>query len=471
MTAIKTDSSVAAADKQTCPGCGSQGKAVEPVTLQSLLTDAAKARVAELNGFRFCSTPGCEVAYYRPGAATTFTIADVRVPIGQKQTDAWRKVCYCFDHTAADIDAEVAATGTSTIPADIAAKCKQGLDRCPETNPQGSCCLGNVKVALKTAQAKHGIHEGRREPATVAGGCCDDTVDTDTHECCGQPVATNSGEADSSKRGMLTTGGAVVTAIFSSACCWLPLLLIAFGASAAGVAGFFETYRPIFLGVTAVLLAGAFYLVYRKPRCAPGEACAVPNTRLQRFNKGMLWVATVIVIAFATFPNYIGALIGGGESNDGGTTIASTAAPDRTYSIEGMTCQACAANLQSQLAQLPGVARAEVSYADKTASVFFDTNNDQHPPDRRLLSAIADAGFKGQPVATNRPVYIKISGMTCEGCAAGLANRLKVLPGVKAATIDYGAKQATVVLPEDGSIQPVLDTIADEGFTGQVKYD
>ncbi len=39
-----------------------------------------------------------------------------------------------------------------------------------------------------------------------------------------------------------------MTALLSPACCWLPLLLIAFGASAAGVSGFFETYRPYLLG-------------------------------------------------------------------------------------------------------------------------------------------------------------------------------------------------------------------------------
>ena len=42
------------------------------------------------------------------------------------------------------------------------------------------------------------------------------------------------------KVGLWATGGAVISAILSSACCWLPFLLIAFGASAAGVSGFFE---------------------------------------------------------------------------------------------------------------------------------------------------------------------------------------------------------------------------------------
>ncbi len=116
------------------------------------------------------------------------------------------------------------------------------------------------------------------------------------------------------KAGLLSAAGAVMTALLSSACCWLPLALIAFGASAAGVASFFEAYRGILLVVTTLLLGSGFYYVYiRKPKCAPGDACAVPNPRLQRTNKVLLWVATVFVVVFAAFPDYIGALVGGDE--------------------------------------------------------------------------------------------------------------------------------------------------------------
>lgn len=473
MNSMQTNPSVAETNNNACPSCGEKGKAVKPVTLKSLLTDEAQRRADDLDGFRFCPTPGCDVAYYRAGG-DRFVVGDVRVPIGQKQTDASRLVCYCFDHTASEIEADVEASGTSTIPDDIAAKCKQGLDRCPETNPQGSCCLANVKAALKDAQVKHGV---TADPsigaagAAAAASCCDasaqDTAAQQGVDCCGKPESTKATKSSSGKGGLFATGGAVVAAILSSACCWLPLLLIAFGASAAGVSGFFEQYRFVFLGATAVLLAGAFYLVYRKPRCGPGEACAVPNVRLQRFNKGMLWVATMIVVAFAAFPNYVGALIGGGSSG-ADTNITSTAAPDRTFQIEGMTCEGCAANLGSQLTQLPGVARAEVSYPDKSAKVYFKADAPAPPTDEQLQSQIVAAGFKGVPASSNHTVNINISGMTCEGCAAGLAERLKAIPTVKAASVDYKAKRAVVIVPADTSIDPVLEAVRAEGFEGKV---
>ena len=75
-------------------------------------------------------------------------------------------------------------------------------------------------------------------------------------------------------RRMWVSAGAVVAAVLSSVCCWLPLALIAFGVSAGGVSGFFEIYRPHLLGATGLLLAAGFYLVYfRKEQCAPDIAC------------------------------------------------------------------------------------------------------------------------------------------------------------------------------------------------------
>lgn len=459
----RTDNSEIENRNQTCPGCDNKGKIVKPITLRSILTEEAQA-VADLEGFRFCRTPRCDVAYYRDGG-DTFMISDVRVPIGQKQTDASRTICYCFEHTAGEIERDVKATGSSAIPEAIAAKCKQGLDRCPETNPQGSCCLGNVKAALKEAQEIFGVRDDQREAAAATASCCDasneDAGGQEDHDCCGQPVSTKVGKNGLGRGGLLATSGAVLAAILSSACCWLPLLLIAFGASAAGVAGFFEQYRFVFLGVTVVLLAGAFYLVYRKPRCAPRETCAVPNTRLRKFNKGMIWVATLIVIAFAVFPNYVGVLIGGGSN---GGDISSTAAPDRTIRIEGMTCDGCTANLELQIAKLPGVARAEVSFADKTAEVYFMTDVPARPTEEELQSQITAAGFKGIPVSGDRTVHIAVGGMTCEGCAAGLVERLKSVPGVTSATVNYDAKRAIVVLPTNDNIEPVLDAIRKEGF-------
>jgi copper chaperone CopZ len=219
-----------------------------------------------------------------------------------------------------------------------------------------------------------------------------------TVDCCAPQRAEPSSAADpsSSSRARLLSGGAVLGAIFASACCWLPLLLIGMGVSTVGVAGFFEAYRPYFLVATAGLLGTGFYFVYfRKPKCAPGEACAVPNPRLQRMNKVSLWLATVLVIAFGAFPSYVGALFG----DDGSGMAAATRTPEdvsRTYVIDGMTCEGCAGHIRTAVAALPGVKAVEVSFAEGTATVVFDGDA---ADDEAVAEAVASVGYAARPRA------------------------------------------------------------------------
>jgi hypothetical protein len=51
---------------------------------------------------------------------------------------------------------EIAASGKSTVVERIASEMKAGLCACEIRNPQGSCCLGNVKAVVKAALVAHG---------------------------------------------------------------------------------------------------------------------------------------------------------------------------------------------------------------------------------------------------------------------------------------------------------------------------
>lgn len=192
---------------------------------------------------------------------------------------------------------------------------------------------------------------------------------------------------------------ALGAAILSSACCWLPLLLLAVGLSAGGVAGFFEKVRPFFLAATVVFLGAGFYFAYfRKPACKPGDACAVPNPKIQRFNRAMLWVATVFVIAFALFPYYSPALIrtfadppAAAPTSSSGQSGDAAAIDTRTFRVDGMTCPACAVALERQLSQMPGVAEATVSYADGIATIRSASGQPSHDD---IRAAIEKSGFK-----------------------------------------------------------------------------
>jgi len=148
-----------------CPRCGQQGRSVSPATIESLVTPEARAQLRSLEGYRFCATPTCDVAYFHPATGDRVGCAEVRVPIFQKRTEPERLVCYCFQHTVAALQQEVREAGTSRIARDIKARCAQGLDDCEHTNPQGSCCLGNVQRVIREAA-------GGNQPPSDGGGCC-----------------------------------------------------------------------------------------------------------------------------------------------------------------------------------------------------------------------------------------------------------------------------------------------------------
>ncbi len=104
--------------------------------------------------------------------------------------------------------------------------------------------------------------------------------------------------------------GSVIAAIGAGACCIIPFGLATLGVSGAWIGNFtaLAPYQPIFLALTAVFLAGGFYLVYRKRNvaCEEGSYCARPAS--DRIAKIGLWSATVLVAFAVGFP-YLAPLI------------------------------------------------------------------------------------------------------------------------------------------------------------------
>jgi hypothetical protein len=74
------------------------------------------------------------------------------VRVYQKQPDVEDGcLCYCFVHTTGDIRAEV-ISGKQTIVNDINAGIQAGQCACDWRNPQGHCCLGNVRQLIQQIQ-------------------------------------------------------------------------------------------------------------------------------------------------------------------------------------------------------------------------------------------------------------------------------------------------------------------------------
>ena len=388
-----------------CPRCGAPGKPVKPVTLESLLKPDALARAGSGN-YRFCPGQRCEVVYFAERNGQVFAKPDLKIRVGIKESVAPRQVCYCFDHTVEEIDQEVRLIGKTTVLDDIKTRMKEAC-WCETKNPQGSCCLTTVTRCVNAALEQDANPTAQPTRREMAEDCC---------ALKDQPTAAASGHFNplakmwTRKTEMFSMIGSVVSAVFASACCWLPLLLLAAGISGAAVGAAFERYRPTFLSLSFALLGAAFYFAYR-PRskvatntvagkesdscCATeGESrgpIILKKWTLQRLNRSMLWVVTLIVLAFAFVPNYVGLL--SGNTGLRNTLVTRDGLDTVAIAIKGMTCKACAKTLQTELATVSGVTAAEVSYEKRLALVGVPRG--RPAPVAKLLVKIKNAGFGG----------------------------------------------------------------------------
>lgn len=392
-----------------CPSCGKKGKRVSDVTIHALLKDeyAPAADIAPLagceatgdagsgckpltddTGWRFCDSTDCDVVYFAEDHDKTFARSQLRVAVGVKEKTGERPLCYCFGHSVASIKEELRTKGRSDALEDIRAKMKDPGCRCEVTNPSGACCLGSVAKGLETAKA----------------------------ELNGAKLTTPS----RNKAETITKIGTVLSAVMASSCCWLPLILLAVGVSGASIAAALEAFRPLFIVVTFGFLGAAIYFTYRPKKavadgghgcCAPeatsGEACCAPANQ-GRFNmmtlsKVMLWVVTVLAVAFLFFPKYVSFFLSSREVET--TTVDNPLVQRTTIAIEGMTCEACAVALQQAIKAVPGVLSATVDFKTKQAIVSTDTCC-PFPKDE-LLGAIEAAGYSGTVTELKPQVHFR----------------------------------------------------------------
>jgi len=390
-----------ATEKRTqCPSCGRKARRVGPVTLQALLKEEYSIGliggktaccasdgngetgcqpIAGDTGWRFCDSPDCDVVYFSEEGSTQFTKPQLKVAVGMKETTGERPLCYCFGHSVASIKDDLQATGRSDALPDIREKMKDPGCRCETENPSGSCCLGSVAKGIEIARNELGM------------------TDADSQE------AASTAKSPTGRGEKIATAGTLVSAIMASSCCWLPLVLLAVGVSGAGIAATLEAYRPLFMTVTFGFLGAAFYFTYRpKKSAAEGghDCCATevtdaedccsqaPGKRfgMRSLNKAMLWVVTVMAVAFLLFPSYVGLLLGSGDPASVTETMNRA-----VLKIDGMTCAGCSVTVAKAIQSVPGVLAVQVSYEKREA--IIGTEICCPIPKKRILAALKKAGY------------------------------------------------------------------------------
>ena len=132
---------------RACPECGKLAKPVQGQTVKALLS--VSLRETRDGEYLFCRTQTCPVVYFSSDGEPTFTVEQIRERVYQKEPDADDVfVCYCFRHTVGKLRAAAPETRLAIVD-DINTGINAGQCACDLRNPQGSCCLGNVRGVIK----------------------------------------------------------------------------------------------------------------------------------------------------------------------------------------------------------------------------------------------------------------------------------------------------------------------------------
>lgn len=134
-----------------CPVCSAKGKPVQGQTIKAHLS--VSLRAVQDTEYLFCKTQTCPVVYFSPDGEQTLTLEQVRERVYQKEPDGEDVfACYCFRHTVGEIRAASPELRIAIVD-DIHKGINTGQCACDLRNPQGSCCLGNVRELIKLVDA------------------------------------------------------------------------------------------------------------------------------------------------------------------------------------------------------------------------------------------------------------------------------------------------------------------------------
>jgi Cu+-exporting ATPase len=128
--------------------------------------------------------------------------------------------------------------------------------------------------------------------------------------------------------------------------------------------------------------------------------------------------------------------------------------------VLGMTCASCVGRVEKAIAAVPGVASASVNLATERAHVELT-------PEGRtdaVMEAIRKAGY--EPL--ERPVDLRIDGMTCASCVGRVERALRSVPGVLGADVNLATERANVRVLEGGvDTAALVAAVAAAGYSAE----
>lgn len=165
-------------------------------------------------------------------------------------------------------------------------------------------------------------------------------------------------------------GATLLSAFLASLCCITPVLALIAGAS--GLAASFswiDPYRPFLIGITLAVLTFAWYQKLRPQKS--NNACACDEHDVKPFlqSKAFLGIVTGLSLLLLTFPSY--SYIFFPEPLKANVAAERAVLRKARLTIQGMTCTGCEQHVMHTALQLEGVQKAEVSYEEGAAIIYY----------------------------------------------------------------------------------------------------
>lgn len=183
---------------------------------------------------------------------------------------------------------------------------------------------------------------------------------------------------------------ALGAALAASACCTIPLLLVALGLGGAwiGTLTALEPFRPLFI---ALALGALFYAGYREWRMSRGPDCDCEVSLSDNVRRGLLVVGTIAVMGLIASPWLIGGVVSAETTREG--AVEAVVWQEAVLEVEGMTCASCNVTVQKALTNLDGVKSATVTFEPPQAVVRYDPSK-LDPED--LTRATTNVGYPSE---------------------------------------------------------------------------
>ncbi|MFQ5406369.1 MAG: heavy-metal-associated domain-containing protein [Candidatus Micrarchaeia archaeon] len=157
----------------------------------------------------------------------------------------------------------------------------------------------------------------------------------------------------------------------SSLCCLGPVLFVLFGFGSLSAALLLGAYKYYFLLFGAVFFIVATYLHLK--RASKQNVCDFATFRRnwkQVAFGGISFLSVYFLSVYVVVPLLAPVVFD--SNNPSGTLSQNAELHKATFAVGGLTCQGCAAGVQSRLSGMEGVANAKVSFDSKKATVVFD---------------------------------------------------------------------------------------------------